>query len=103
MKALDKGLQFEEQILMQREIAGIKQQMQQIVDMARAGMHPMQSQMMHAQMLQMHQRVTMIRQRCAHTWSTEYVSKETLDNSVSTVYDVFRVCTICELYQEHTS
>lgn len=92
MISIDKRIQFEEQILMKREVANIKTGMLQMIEHARlGGIHPMMAQ---GQMHQMAQRVLMIRQRCQHIWETEYTSHD------DCVFTEVKICLICEAHQD---
>ena len=98
MKPIDKRFQFEEQILMKREVAAIKMRMNQFVEHARSfRAHPVESPAMHMQMVQMAQQVQMIRQRCYHIWEAEYV---VVDGEVK---NVEQICVICEARQPLSS
>lgn len=92
MNKLDKRFEFEEQVMMRREVANIKASMLQIVEHARLGqLHQMQVQMLHMQMQQMAQRVLMIRERCQHVWEVEHHWQSEFD-----AWSHERVCIICE-------
>lgn len=95
MKRLHAHFEYEEQVLMSREVAGIKTQMSQMVEQAQSGqLHPMQAQMMHVQLQQMGQRVLMIRQRCHHVWNHEITIESEGD-----VILCEKICVICETRQ----
>lgn len=97
MTPIDKRYTSEEQILMKREIAALRSQMEQIVLIAESGQvsHPMQFQMLQMQLVQMGRQVVMIRQRCQHIWIDEYVISSA-DLSVS---HHAHECKICQLYE----
>lgn len=93
MKPLNKLFQFEEQVLMAREVQNIKARMQQIVEHTQTNRISQAEAMAHLhQMQQLASRVQLIRARCFHVWKAEY---EWVGHDLKAE----KVCSICETHQ----